>query len=175
MADPQSKDQAESFLTSLLGKNLRITTTDTRMFLGQFKCTDSVRLLSFFLSIIHSYYPTKSSPSIPNSQSQPPTPKLTPPSSPQDQNIILSQTFEYRLPPTPKSTSTPTNPTSSSSTSTSVPETITQDLTSRYLGLIVVPGEYITKIEVEEFESQLSTTQRETYGVGAGVGVGSKG
>lgn len=28
-------------------------------------------------------------------------------------------------------------------------------MTSRYLGLVVVPGEYITKIEVEEFVSQL--------------------
>jgi len=28
-------------------------------------------------------------------------------------------------------------------------------MTSRYLGLVVVPGEYITKIEVEEFASQV--------------------
>jgi len=28
------------------------------------------------------------------------------------------------------------------------------DMTSRYLGLVVVPGEYITKIEIEEFASQ---------------------
>jgi hypothetical protein len=27
-------------------------------------------------------------------------------------------------------------------------------MTSRYLGLVVVPGEYILKIEVEEFTSQ---------------------
>jgi len=73
-----------------------------------------------------------------------------------DQNIILSQTFEYRLPHPPNPTSTTTSPS----------KTITQDLTSRYLGLIVVPGEYITKIEVEEFESQLSALQREEYGVG---------
>ncbi|KAF8862976.1 hypothetical protein BDZ45DRAFT_738655 [Acephala macrosclerotiorum] len=104
--DPQTKAQAETYLNSLLGKNLRVTTTDTRMFLGQFKCTDS------------------------------------------DQNIILSQTFEYRLPPPPK-----------------LPQegAVTQDLTSRYLGLIVVPGEYITKIEVEEFESQLTPAQKEKY------------
>jgi hypothetical protein len=29
------------------------------------------------------------------------------------------------------------------------------DMTSRYLGLVVVPGEYIVKIEVEEFASQV--------------------
>jgi N-alpha-acetyltransferase 38, NatC auxiliary subunit len=28
-------------------------------------------------------------------------------------------------------------------------------MTSRYLGLVVVPGEYIAKIEVEEFASQM--------------------
>ncbi|KUJ18936.1 uncharacterized protein LY89DRAFT_780906 [Mollisia scopiformis] len=105
----QTKTQAESYLASLLGKTLRVTTTDTRMFLGQFKCTDS------------------------------------------DQNIILSQTFEYRLPPPPKE-----------------PGTTTQDLTSRYLGLVVVPGEYITKVEVEAFESQLSREERERFGVGSG-------
>jgi N-alpha-acetyltransferase 38, NatC auxiliary subunit len=29
------------------------------------------------------------------------------------------------------------------------------DMTSRYMGLVVVPGEYIERIEVEEFESQM--------------------
>lgn len=28
-------------------------------------------------------------------------------------------------------------------------------MTSRYLGLVVVPGEYVVKIEVEEFASQM--------------------
>jgi len=37
------KDEAQKFLTSLLNKNLRIHTTDTRMFRGEFKCTDPVR------------------------------------------------------------------------------------------------------------------------------------
>lgn len=35
-----SADQAKSFLRSLLDKNLRVTTTDERLFWGQFKCTD---------------------------------------------------------------------------------------------------------------------------------------
>jgi hypothetical protein len=30
-----------------------------------------------------------------------------------------------------------------------------QDMTSRYLGLVVIPGEHIVKIEVEEFASQI--------------------
>lgn len=37
-----SKDDASAFLNSLLNKNLRVTTTDGRMFWGSFKCTDSV-------------------------------------------------------------------------------------------------------------------------------------
>ena len=41
---PSPEKQAHaSYLRSLLNKNLRVTTTDTRMFWGAFKCTDSVR------------------------------------------------------------------------------------------------------------------------------------
>jgi len=64
----------------------------------------------------------------------------------QDRNIILSQTFEYRLPPAPKPSPT---------TSAKEPETVELDMESRYLGLVVVPGQYITRIEVEEFASQV--------------------
>lgn len=35
---------AQEFLGSLLGKQLRIHTTDARMFVGEFKCTDNVGL-----------------------------------------------------------------------------------------------------------------------------------
>jgi hypothetical protein len=34
------------------------------------------------------------------------------------------------------------------------------DMSSRYVGLVVVPGEYIRKIEVEEFESQVRGRER---------------
>jgi hypothetical protein len=33
--------------------------------------------------------------------------------------------------------------------------TVKLDMQSRYLGLVVVPGEHIVKIEVEEFASQI--------------------
>ena len=74
----------------------------------------------------------------------------SPPSSPsqsanilsKDRNTILAHTFEYRIPPPPKNLGESKEP-------------VTLDLTSRYLGLVVVPGEYITKIEVEEFASQM--------------------
>ncbi|KAH7413055.1 hypothetical protein BKA64DRAFT_740790 [Cadophora sp. MPI-SDFR-AT-0126] len=106
------KLQSEAYLTSLLNKTLRITTTDTRMFLGQFKCTDS------------------------------------------DLNIILSQTYEYRLPLPPKF------PSASSTT---------LDMTSRFVGLVVVPGPYITRIEVEEFESQMKGVGKGSKMVGEGL------
>ncbi|KAG0645582.1 LSM domain-containing [Hyphodiscus hymeniophilus] len=83
------KSQAEDYLRSLLNKTLRVTTSDTRMFLGEFKCTDSV------------------------------------------------------------------SPAAQSSGSDSTLETVKLDMTSRYLGLVVVPGEYVRKIEVEEFVSQM--------------------
>lgn len=56
-------------------------------------------------------------------------------------NIILGQSFEYRL-PTAKAleTASPSLPGSG----------LKMDMTSRYLGLIVVPGHHITKIEIEE-------------------------
>ncbi|PQE32579.1 lsm domain-containing protein [Rutstroemia sp. NJR-2017a WRK4] len=99
-ANPQ--DAARIYLHSLISKTLRIHTTDERMFLGEFKCTDS------------------------------------------DLNIILSHTYEYRFPAPP-----------SASELSSSQSAIKKDLTSRYLGLVVVPGEYIRKIELEEFESQV--------------------
>ncbi|KAJ5041818.1 uncharacterized protein L3040_005384 [Drepanopeziza brunnea f. sp. 'multigermtubi'] len=93
----EGKQSPEAYLSSLFNRTLRVTTTDTRMFLGHFKCTDS------------------------------------------DRNIILAQTHEYRLPPPPKD----------------IQPGQVMDMTSRYLGLVVVPGEHIVKIELEEFVSQL--------------------
>ncbi|KAI1251918.1 hypothetical protein MGN70_006489 [Eutypa lata] len=106
--DPaQEKAEAEAFLKSLVNRTLRIHTTDSRMFVGTFKCTD------------------------PNS------------------NIILSLTHEYRQPSKQKlAEAAAADPNS---------ETVTADMTSRYLGLVVIPGEHIVKMEVEEFVSQLKS------------------
>ena len=38
------RQEATDYLNSLLNKNLRVTTTDHRMFWGAFKCTDPVGL-----------------------------------------------------------------------------------------------------------------------------------
>ncbi|RKU44626.1 hypothetical protein DL546_007161 [Coniochaeta pulveracea] len=105
MSSQAEKEAASHFLQSLLNKNLRITTTDSRMFLGQFKCTDP------------------------------------------DSNIILAHTYEYRAPSPPKK--------ADASLQMSEAGTVKLDMQSRYLGLVVVPGEHIVEIKVEEFASQM--------------------
>lgn len=84
----------------------------------------------------------------------------------QGRNIILSRTYEYRLP----STVPPAGPSSHTQATEAPGEAevkakgdtaekerakVVLDMTSRFLGLVVVPGEFITKIEVEEFASQV--------------------
>ncbi|TGO28381.1 hypothetical protein BPAE_0028g00280 [Botrytis paeoniae] len=78
-----------------------------------------------------------------------------------DLNVILSETYEYRIPPSPP---TPTATSSSSPQPkdpiTSAPQSQSQsqpllNITPRWLGLVVVPGAHILRIELEEFESQV--------------------
>lgn len=56
-------------------------------------------------------------------------------------NIILGQSFEHRLPVASALDAASVSLSGSG---------LKMDMTSRYLGLIVVPGQYITKIEIEE-------------------------
>src|SRR5438046_2124641 len=113
--------EAISYLQSLLNRQLRVHTTDTRMFIGQLKCTDKV---TNFLVRVHGR-------SIFDAVLQ------------QDRNIILAGTHEYRPPP--------------SSLIKAAAEQSVEDgttglnMTNRFVGLVVVPGAYITKIEVEEY------------------------
>ncbi|RYP56145.1 hypothetical protein DL771_012090 [Monosporascus sp. 5C6A] len=105
--DPaQEKAEAEAFLHSLINKTLRVHTTDSRIFVGTFKCTD---------------------------------PKS---------NVILAVTHEYRPPSIDKV---------GEAAAHSGDDTVKMNMTSRYLGLIVIPGRYIVKMEVEEFVSQLKS------------------
>lgn len=46
-----AKAAACAFLESLINKNIRIHTTDTRMFRGEFKCTDPVRPTPFLTTL----------------------------------------------------------------------------------------------------------------------------
>ncbi|KAK6508514.1 hypothetical protein TWF506_010601 [Arthrobotrys conoides] len=81
----------DALLHSFITKTLRVTTNDTRMFVGELKCTD------------------------------------------RDANLILARTHEYRIPKFKLE---------------DVGRKV--DLTSRYLGLVVVMGVDISRIEVEE-------------------------
>ncbi|KAJ8132859.1 hypothetical protein O1611_g765 [Lasiodiplodia mahajangana] len=66
-----------------------------------------------------------------------------------DRNVVLSLTYEYRQPSQQKLTEAAAAATSTNS------QTVKVDMTSRYLGLVVIPGEHIVKMEVEEFASQI--------------------
>jgi N-alpha-acetyltransferase 38, NatC auxiliary subunit len=64
----------------------------------------------------------------------------------QQSNLVLSLTHEYRQPSQQKLLEAAASLES---------DTLRAEMTSRYLGLVVVPGEHIVKIEVEEFVSQM--------------------
>ncbi|POR32760.1 N-alpha-acetyltransferase 38-A, NatC auxiliary subunit [Tolypocladium paradoxum] len=114
------KDEAQEYLQSLLNKNLRVVTTDGRLFWGSLKCTDPVRRAA------HDAIPAR--------------PTLL------DRNVVLAHTYEYRHP-------------SADTVHRQLVETGegTVDMTSRYLGLVVVPGHHIVKMELEQFASQVKT------------------
>ena len=108
---------AIKYLELLLNRTFRAHTSDGRMFLGEFKCTDNVlRPHPILTSVLMKN---------------------------QEMNIILAKTYEYRLP-----------------TEKAKKEAIERqkveggagkaDMTSRFLGLVVVPGQHIIKLEVEE-------------------------
>ncbi|KAI0444845.1 hypothetical protein F4803DRAFT_217653 [Xylaria telfairii] len=108
-AQAPTRAEAETYLTSLINKTLRVHATDGRMFIGTFKCTDT------------------------------------------DRNVVLSLTYEYRQPSQQKLAEAAAAAASSNSA------TVKADMTSRYLGLVVIPGEHIVKMEVEEFTSQIKS------------------
>ncbi|KAI0882163.1 uncharacterized protein GGS22DRAFT_170357 [Annulohypoxylon maeteangense] len=109
MEDNAEKAEAGAFLRSLLNKNLCIYTTDGRLFIGTFKCTDTHR------------------------------------------NVVLSLCYEYRQPSQQKIAE------AAAAAESSGKDKLAADMTSRYLGLVVVPGEHIVKMEVEEFTSQVKS------------------
>ncbi|TDZ20633.1 N-alpha-acetyltransferase 38-B, NatC auxiliary subunit [Colletotrichum orbiculare MAFF 240422] len=65
-----------------------------------------------------------------------------------ERNVVLAHTYEYRQPSAQQRAEAAQN--SGGGTGS-----VKLDMTSRYLGLVVVPGEHIVKIEVEEFVSQI--------------------
>ncbi|KAH7375638.1 LSM domain-containing protein [Plectosphaerella cucumerina] len=65
-----------------------------------------------------------------------------------DSNVILADTYEYRQPSAQEQED-------AKRAAGSGVTSLQMNMTSRFLGLIVVPGEHIVKIEVEEYASQL--------------------
>lgn len=76
----------------------------------------------------------------------------------QDRNIILANTHEYRFP-----SSSAIQVAAERAPTTSEPDTtkIKVDMTSRLIGLVVVPGQHITKIELEENPHEMRAQRRE--------------
>lgn len=76
-------------------------------------------------------------------------------------NIVLDHTFEYRQPSVQKREEAAAA--AAAKTAAAHPSvadgTVALDMTSRFLGLVVVPGKHIVKIEVEEFASQMQEGQ----------------
>jgi hypothetical protein len=70
---------------------------------------------------------------------------------PQARNVILANTFEYRYP-----TTTAIRDAALHLTTESLEETqnLKLNMTSRFIGLVVVPGQHITRIELEENPQQ---------------------
>ncbi|KAI0198374.1 hypothetical protein F4808DRAFT_260780 [Astrocystis sublimbata] len=101
-----TKPEAVTYIRSLINKSIRVHATDGRVFIGQFKCTDT------------------------------------------DRNVVLALTYEYRQPSQQRLAE------AAAAAETTGAATVKADMTSRYLGLVVIPGEHIVKMEVEEFVSQ---------------------
>ncbi|CCC05193.1 hypothetical protein SMACR_08060 [Sordaria macrospora] len=184
---PTEREEATEWLNSLLNKNLRVSVTDGRMFWGQFKCVDAESNI-----ILHSTYeyrfPTSSqlaaAAAAVTSSLAPSSSSLTPSSSslaPSSSFLATSSTItaSSALSAPSDPSLDPPAPSTSASTSTAQEDLeeaydraaasgkMKVDLSSRYLGLVVIPGEYITKIELEEFASQI---RKRNKGHGQGLG-----
>ncbi|KAB8269692.1 hypothetical protein RU639_008339 [Aspergillus parasiticus] len=106
------ENQAVQYLESLIGQTLRVHATDTRIFVGAFKCTDSAR------------------------------------------NIILASTYEYRFPSPSAVRDAATDAENQDPAIGAASQSVKVNMTSRFIGLVVVPGQHITKIELEETPQQ---------------------
>lgn len=119
----ETSKAAENCLTEYLGKTLRIQITDGRMFIGSFKCVDKV-------GPVLKHMKTEVEETVADLE--------------QDSNVILSTSHEHR-PPTKEQLETAKRAPPGKNPLLAA--------TSRYIGLIVVPGQHITKIETEEFDA----------------------
>ena len=83
--------------------------------------------------------------------------------------MILANTYEYRQPSLQQL---------QESASKAVPgqTAVSANMASRYMGLVVVPGRHIVRVEVEEFASQMRPAPAPPAlgEAGAGAGVGAE-
>jgi hypothetical protein len=82
----------------------------------------------------------------------------------QERNIILAGTYEYRFPSPSAIRDATANTNNEQIEAKPEPIKATVDMTSRFIGLVVVPGQHITKIELEETpqQSRLRDTLRKS-------------
>ncbi|KAI1977230.1 hypothetical protein LOZ51_000432 [Ophidiomyces ophidiicola] len=68
-----------------------------------------------------------------------------------DRNIILANTYEYRYPTAAalSEAAARQSPDREGMTTSGSGSSVTANMTSRFIGLVVVPGRHITKIEVD--------------------------
>ncbi|KAF8472734.1 hypothetical protein BDZ91DRAFT_790576 [Kalaharituber pfeilii] len=133
-----------AYLTSLLLHTLRVTTTDGRMFVGEFKCTDRDRNLILactneFRWVGHDAAKTLTTTST--------TTVTTITTTTTSATSVGDETS--RLLPTDTATEVETGMVTIIEANPNMGATEPQ-LQRRYLGLVVVPGEVIVKIELEE-------------------------
>ncbi|KAJ2900407.1 lsm domain-containing protein [Zalerion maritima] len=132
-----------NFLSSLLNKNIRVNTSDGRLFWGQFKCTDPAS-------------PTFSILTISPADVIPPFPPFPPMRQPKSNLLNFLQSGHTNSPAGCKHSSISAAAAASSPDPTAAATgRILLDMQSRYLGLVVLPGQHITKIQEELFASQL--------------------
>ncbi|EAQ92801.1 hypothetical protein CHGG_01036 [Chaetomium globosum CBS 148.51] len=144
----EGEGDSRAFLERLINKNLRVTTTDSRMFWGTFVCTDH----ESNLILKHAYEYRHPDPKKVAALAQATIP------SPSLPSMNLSEDNNNNNHPTAAPTQTQTQGTSNGSASNNKAkpkDKVTVEMTSRYLGLVVVPGKYVVKIEEEEFASQV--------------------
>lgn len=78
----------------------------------------------------------------------------------QNRNIILSNTYEYRF-PTPSAVKEVASGANDPENEPPPVESqnVKVDMTSRLIGLVVIPGKHITKIELEETPEQVKVRE----------------
>ena len=67
--------------------------------------------------------------------------------------MILANTYEYRY-PSPSAVKEVTSGASDQGNNNDNPQNVKVNMTSRLIGLVVIPGQHITKIELEETPEQ---------------------